>query len=319
MKMYDSLKEVVQETLQRNKTNPATPDPIKGNNASMLTDAVEELEKFIASRIGRLKVAVRESEALLAGEAQHAKQVIDGLKTNIAALEAKLRQTEDSSRSKEVAKQKTEEELTAKIEALGTKLRETEKIVRDKDTMVQGLEQNTHTRIQGLENQLKTKEKLLVSRSKEVIDLKSELNRLKNGIKEMSSFFKQSEVLGTVDGQNNSAVSSKGEMKSAGEKPAASRVQGQPAAVTPPDAAEENVSPEFFKQLTIELTQILGPMASMIVRDHVEALGETVEKFPKVRVSELLETISAEISDEKMKNGFRERFARVNGFQLATP
>ena len=318
MKVYDSLKEVVQESLQRSKPGPTTPGPVKGNNASMLTDTIEEFEKFVTSRIGRLKVAVNESAAMAASDARHAEQVIDDLKTKLATLEAKHRQSEDTLRSKDIANQKTEESLTAKIVALEAKLRETEEIVRGKDAIIQGLEQNTNTRIQDLEYQLKTKEKLLISRSKEVVDLKSELNRLKNGIKEMSSFFRQSEVLATVDGQNNSAVSSKGEANAADEKPARSQVKGKPAAATPPDAADENVSPGFFKQLTIELTQIIGPMAAMIVRDHVNALGETVESFPKVRVGELLETISAEISDEKIKNGFRERFAQINGHQLAT-
>jgi len=312
MKMYDSLKDVVQESLQRSKANPTAPGGAKGYNASMLNDAVEELEKFVADRIGRLKAAVRESAAVLASEAQHAEQVIDGLKTNIAALETKLRQSEDTSRSKEVAKQKTEEELTVKIQALAAKLRETEKIVREKDVIIQGLEQNTNIRIHDLENQLKAKEMLLVSRSREVIDLKSQMNRLKNGIKEMSSFFNQSEVLRTVDGQDNSAVSPKGDAKTREENPASARTRGKPIASPAPAAAQEDVSPEFFKHLTIELTQTIGPMASLIVRDHVNALGETVENFPKVRVKELLDTVSAEISDEKFKNGFRERLSQID-------
>jgi chromosome segregation ATPase len=313
MKMYDSLKEVVQESLQRNKANPTAPGGTKENNAPMLNDAVEELEKFVAYRTGRLKAAVRESTALLASEAQHAEQVIDGLKTNIATLESRLRQSEDTSRGKEVARQKSEEQLTAKIEALEAKLRETEKIVRDKAAIIQGLEQNANTKIQDLENQLRNKEKLLTSRSREVIDLKAQLDRLKNGIKEMSSFFKQAEVLGAVDGQDNSTVSPKGEVKTADAKPASSQVKGNPGAITPPGADEENLSPEFFKQLTLELTQTIGPMAPLIVRDHVKSLGETMEQFPKARVRELLETVSSEILDEKVKTGFRERIAQING------
>jgi len=162
-------------------------------------------------------------------------------------------------------------------------------------------------------SKLKAKEKLLVSRSKEVIDLKSQLNRLNNGIKEMSSFFKQSEVLGTVDGQDNSAVSPKGESKTAEENPASAQAKGKPIASPAPDAVLENVSPEFFERLTLELTQTIGPMAPLIVRDHVKGLGETMEQFPKARVKELLETVSTEILDEKVKTGFRERIAQING------
>jgi len=276
MKMYDSLKEAVQESLQRSKANPTAPGGTKGNNASMLNDAVEELEKFVAYRIGQLKAAVRESAAVLAGEAQHAEQVIDGLKTNIAALEAKLRETEEA--------------------------------VRDKDATIKSLEQDNSAKIHELENQLKTKEKLLTNRSREVIDLKAQLEHLRNGIKEMSSFFKQSEVLGAMEGQDNSAVSGKGESKTAG-----AQAKGKAMASPTPDAAQENVSPEFFEKLTLELTQTIGPMAPLIVRDHVKSLGETIEQFPKARVKELLETVSSEILDDKVKTGFRERIAQING------
>jgi len=313
MKMYDSLKEVVQETLQRNKTNPAAPAPVKANNASMLTDAVEELEKFVAYRIGRLKVAVNDSAAMAASDARHAELAIDGLKTNIAALEVKRRQSEDTIRSKDIANQKTEESLTAKIVTLEAKLRETEEIVRGKDTMIQGLMQNVNTRTQDLEFQLRTKEKLLVGRSREVIDLKAQLKHLRSGIKEMSSFFKQSEVLAAIEGHDGNALSRKGESEAAEEKLAAAQVQGKPIASPAPDAAQENVAPEFFDRLTLELTQTIGPMAPMIVRDHVNALGETMEKFPKARVGELLETVSAEILDEKVKTGFRDRLGQING------
>ena len=276
MKVYDSLKEVVQETLQRSKGSPTPSDLVEGNNASILNDAVEELEKFVTSRIGKLKVAVKERAALVASEAQHAEQVIDGLKTNIAALEAKLRETEEA--------------------------------VRDKDATIKSLEQDNSAKIHELENQLKTKEKLLTNRSREVIDLKAQLEHLRNGIKEMSSFFKQSEVLGAMEGQDNSAVSGKGESKTAG-----AQAKGKAMASPTPDAAQENVSPEFFEKLTLELTQTIGPMAPLIVRDHVKSLGETIEQFPKARVKELLETVSSEILDDKVKTGFRERIGQING------
>ena len=274
--MYDSLKGVVQETLQRNKPIPTTPGPVTVNHASTVNDAVEELEKLIASKIGTLKVAVNESTAMVANKARHAEQAIDDLKSKTAALEIKLRETEE--------------------------------IVRGKDAITQGLEQNLNTRIQDLETQLRTKEQLLVARSREVIDLKAQLDHLRNGIKEVSSFFKQSQVLGVIEEQDNNAVSRKAE-----EKSATTQAKGQPATDSPPDAGQETVAPEFFKRMTHELTQTIGPMASMIVHDHVKALGETVENFPKARVNELLDTVSAEISDEKVKNGFRERLAEING------
>jgi hypothetical protein len=69
------------------------------------------------------------------------------------------------------------------------------------------------------------------------------------------------------------------------------------------------MAPSFFDSLIRELTQVLGPMASVVVRDRVASLGESMEKFPKDRVPELLETISQEILDDNGKATFRERLA----------
>jgi hypothetical protein len=48
-------------------------------------------------------------------------------------------------------------------------------------------------------------------------------------------------------------------------------------------------------------------MASVIVRHDVAALGESMEKFPRARVTELLESVTKEISNENLKIDFRKR------------
>ena len=60
--------------------------------------------------------------------------------------------------------------------------------------------------------------------------------------------------------------------------------------------------------MTHELTQIMGPMAPVIVRDKVASLGELMEKFPNSRVRELLVIISKEILNENAKARFRVCF-----------
>src|SRR3972149_1684259 len=191
------------------------------------------------------------------------------------------------------------------------KLRETEEIVRGKDATIRRVEQNSAARIQDLENQVKTKDELLVGRSTEVSDLKTQLEVLKNGIKEMSSFFNQSEILATVEGQNNSAVIRKGESKTGQENPAATRFTGLTARSEVTDATLGAVPPNFFNNMTHELSEFSGPMASVIIHDHVVSLGESTGKFPKARVPELLEIISREIPDENGINSFRERLGKL--------
>jgi len=312
---YDSLLGIVQKTLQRSKPDPMATVKIKGETESRLNDKLDELEKMVADSIGKLKAEANESAAAVASETQRTKEAIEtaieNLKANIVLLNTKLRVSEDTIRSKEAASRKTEETLTARVVALEAKLRETEESVRGKDATLRRLEQNSAARIQDLENQVKTKDELLVGRSTEVSDLKAQLEVLKNGIKEMSSFFNQSEILATVEGQNNRAVFRKGESKAGQENPAATRFTAPPATAEVTDAALVAMPPNFFNRMTHELSEFSGPMASVIIHDHVVSLGESTGKFPKARVPELLEIVCREIPDENVKNSFRERLGKL--------
>ena len=94
-------------------------------------------------------------------------------------------------------------------------------------------------------------------------------------------------------------------------KPAATWFTGSTATSEVTDAAEEAVPPNFFDHMTRELSEFFGPMASVIIHDHVVSLGESTGKFPKARVPELLEIISREIPYESVKNRFRERLGKL--------
>src|SRR5438132_3983567 len=128
-KGYESLKGIMQKTLHHSKPNPMYIARVKDSTASSLNDDMEELEKMVVDRIGRLKAAVKEGEAVVAGESEQAERVIESLRANIAVLEAKVKETEDTVRRKDSASQSMEKNLTAKIASLETHLSETEKIV----------------------------------------------------------------------------------------------------------------------------------------------------------------------------------------------
>jgi chromosome segregation ATPase len=368
--VYESLKEAMQETLQRSNVNSNPLARVKGTNALTLNNEMEELERLVVDRIARLKAAVTEGEAVVAGETQHAEQVIRTLTANITALEDKLRQTEDTVRQNDLASQRMEESITrkmqdlqseikkkekslasrgnevkdlkseidalekqitqlqqaiqqakeeaaseakraehlteaakTKIAALESQLRKTEEIVRGKDSAIKGLEQNLTGKIQDLES----KEKLLVDRDKQVNDLNSQIQVLTKRINAMSSFFRQAEALAAVETQDIGTVLQYGQAKNEQENTATSQIKGPKVMSNKTDTPQETLSPDFFDRVTDELTQVIGPMASMILRDHVKALGESMEKFPKTRVTELLKTLSEEIPDQNVKNSFCER------------
>jgi len=372
-RVYESLK----ETLQRSKSNPVTLARIKGNSALTVNDEMEDLEKIVLDRIGRLKAALKEGEVVGAEETQRADKAIENLNGNIAVLDARIREMDDTARKKDLAFQRMEENRTAKIHdlqnevkikedalesrsneindlkskidgqvkqvaqletaiqkvkaeaasqakradqvtessktkiaALEAQLRDAEETVRGKDSTLKGLEQNLDAKIQNFEIQLRDKEKLLAGRDVEINDLKVQLQLLTHGIKEMSSFFRQAEVLAGVEGQNGSTVNVTEPLNQVEETPAGGDVKPPMVTSNSTDPPQQTVSPNFFDRMDHELTQIVGPIASMIVRDHVAALGESIEKFPKARVGELLDTVSEEISDERQKLRFREQLAK---------
>jgi hypothetical protein len=92
----------------------------------------------------------------------------------------------------------------------------------------------------------------------------------------------------------------------------------QSAAATPllTEAARKTVSPEVFVAIIAEFSKfanVIETIASLIVRDHVKTLGESMEKFPPKRLAELLESLSKEICDSKQETAFVERFTMFVG------
>ena len=374
--VYKSLKVRMQDTLQRGKTN-STPLPgVKSGNALSLNDEMEELERIVADRIGRLKSAFKESEATVVDEAQQARQLVESLKASNAVLEAKLTETKEAVQRKDSSRQQIEESLTAKVQelqdevkkkeeslasldeqindlkssidvqlkqkgdlesaiekaqqeaaihakraeqlaeisrikisALESQLREKEELGRQNESTINGLEQKLTAKIQDFESLVRE----LAGRDAEIKDLKSWLKLLTKGIGQMSSFFRQAEALVGVDGQDVSAAVLKEPVDGKQENPVT--VQSNVPEVMPivPDAAREIVSPNIFGRITgefAEVTGVMSPLSLLIVRQHVAALGESVEKFPKTRLAELLERLVTEITDKKRQVEFRARVAQ---------
>jgi polysaccharide biosynthesis transport protein len=62
---------------------------------------------------------------------------------------------------------------------------------------------------------------------------------------------------------------------------------------------------EFFDRMTSELRDAVGPMAPVIVWDHIGLLGESRDGFPKRRLKELVENVCQEVLNDKLRQGFR--------------
>jgi len=379
IRVYNYLKLKMQDNLQCGKTNSLSLAQVKSTNALSLNNEMEGLERFV-DRIGKLKAAVRAGEAMVIEEARQAEQLAGNLKADIAALEAKLKEMEETIRRKDSSRQKMEETLNdeiknlqndvkkkdetlatrgneindykskiddnrkqigelelanrktteeaashakraedvaetsrAKITALESQLNETEKLTQQKESSIKEVEQKLAAKVQEFESMVKDKE-LLIRRDAEISDLKSQLKRLPKGIGQISSFFRQAEALSGIEGQDVSTAAQNEPVDEVEEKPVA--VQSNIARVTliVPDAEVEMVSPEIFQRIISELVQVtnvMAPVASLIVRQQAKALGESVEKFPRTRLPELLEGLAKEISDDGNRQiDFRQRLAQ---------
>jgi hypothetical protein len=64
------------------------------------------------------------------------------------------------------------------------------------------------------------------------------------------------------------------------------------------------------------LTETMGPMASLVVRDQIEALGETQDRFPESKLDDLIESVSKEITDNKLRSKFEESaYQEISNFK----
>ncbi|HEY1266878.1 MAG TPA: AAA family ATPase [Candidatus Binatia bacterium] len=63
----------------------------------------------------------------------------------------------------------------------------------------------------------------------------------------------------------------------------------------------EMVPQQSIYRMIAALTEAMGPMASLVVRDHVDAMGESTENFPKRRFHELVYSTSGEILSKPLR------------------
>jgi hypothetical protein len=65
------------------------------------------------------------------------------------------------------------------------------------------------------------------------------------------------------------------------------------------------VSPQIFDYMTRAATKAMGPMAYLVIRDQISALGESRDAFPQTKLRELIELVSREILNEMMRARFQ--------------
>jgi len=84
----------------------------------------------------------------------------------------------------------------------------------------------------------------------------------------------------------------------------------------------EVVSPNFIARMTRALVEAMGPMAPVVVRKQIAILGESPESFPAPRLTELVESVSRAILNERMKTAFEklmfEEIRAIDGLKTSS-
>jgi chromosome segregation ATPase len=275
--------------------------------------------EVLAEQITRLELAIQQAKGEAASKAQHAEQVIEGLKANITALEAKLKETEDALHKKDVANQKMEESLNTKIRDLQSVVTQKEEALESRDSEVNGLKSNREvlaeqiTRLELVIQQAKGEAASKAQHAEQVIEgLKAKIATLQPQLTQAEQIVVGTDctMTGLGKDRHTQVISLNAELKS--QTNGIKKVAGATSVVT--EAARKTVSQDAFAHMTAEfskLTNIMGSIASLIVRDHVRGLGESMEEFPQTRLTDLLDSLSGQITDDKLKADFRKRFGKV--------
>ena len=177
-KVYQSVREVVQGTLQRRPPDTKVSARAAGNEDT-LSDAVEECNRIFVDGIRRLKAALSDERAAAVSKTKHAEEVIEGLKANITLLEAKVRETEDTVRNQTVDSQKIEESLRIEIGDLQRAVKGREEALKARETEVNDL----GSKIDVMAEQLSQSELVIEQAKREAASKAQEAEQIMEGLK----------------------------------------------------------------------------------------------------------------------------------------
>jgi hypothetical protein len=72
----------------------------------------------------------------------------------------------------------------------------------------------------------------------------------------------------------------------------------------------DTVPSQMFDYMTRIATAAMGPMAPLVLRDQLSALGESQDAFPQPKLGQLIELVSREILNETMRVRFQDMMAQ---------
>ena len=257
--------------------------------------ASQKIEESLRAENRDLQSVVKQKEDALESrdfEINDLKSKTEVLTKQVLHLESAVEQAKGAAASEVYRAEQVIEGLKAEIAMFHDRVRQKEQIVGLAGSVIKDVDRK---------------------QDKPVVELNAGLET-SNGIKELHPFLGRAETGPGFQAKDFGTAVSGEQVKTGEEKAAASGFQ--PAAVTPivTDAVPETVSGDVFDRMIAEFserTNVIKSIASLIMRHHVRALGQSMEEFPRTRLPDLLKSLSEEISDDKMKASFLQRFGKA--------
>jgi len=112
-----------------------------------------------------------------------------------------------------------------------------------------------------------------------------------------------------MNGQDSASATDIGQSVGFESPPAAAPADLEKPVAKRSTQSERLVPQEFMKRMIEVLMESIGPVAPLVVRDHIASLGESHEAFPKRRIDELVKLIAPEILHGELRSRFQKKMS----------
>jgi hypothetical protein len=337
LRKKDSSRQQIEETLkaklQELQNDAKKKEEELATRGKEINDIRSNLDSK-AKQLSALESAGAKAKEEAASNAKRAESLAETSRVKITTLESQLKEREDLARNKDATIKELEHKLAVKTQDFDSLARNKQELLVERDAVISDLKSQLKLLTKGIGEMssfFKQAQAFAVvgrqdasapapnsppQRREEKPVIHSNGTNVAPFIQEKKPApgpFNGVRVTAAVQEDQSAEVPiNSGKAMPAERKPASAQSSEPSVAAHNPGVAPEFLPAAVFERMSGELAEVAGvmsPLATLIIREHVEGLGESMEKFPKARLAELTDSLSRELMDEKGQADFRKRLA----------
>jgi hypothetical protein len=174
-------------------------------------------------------------------------------------------------------------------------------------------------KVQELASKAEEQERIFSRQQAEIGELREGLNRLAREIDAKAGAELEADLANASEEEPQTQPAARAEAVE--DEKAPTEPDASPKFALPkPD--QQFLTAEGIQRITFELAEalyIMETLASLLLRRHVKALGERLEKFPLERLTELFDALASEVPDGQRRTSFRQRLDRTASVESLKP